>query len=57
MVARFEPLPIKFIPLYRVRHLHQCAVDGRNLIELGILSPQQPVRKYAWLRYVKQNQN
>lgn len=57
MKTTFEPLPAHFIPLYRVRHLYQCAVDSRNLIELGVLSPCQPVRKYAWMRYVAQNQN
>jgi len=57
MKPTFEPLPIKFIPVYRVRHLHGYQIDSRNLIELGILSHCQPVRKYAWMRYVKQNQN
>jgi hypothetical protein len=57
MKPTFQPLPIKFVPLYRVRHLHKVEVHSGNLVELGILSNCQPVRKYAWLRYVAQNQN
>jgi len=52
-----ENLPAYLLKHIRIRHLHQIVVHSGNLVQLGVLSPQQPVRKYAWLRYVAQNQN
>jgi len=52
-----ERLPAYLLKHIRIRHLHQIVVHSGNLVQLGIDIPQQPVRKYAWLRYVAQNQN